>query len=61
MCGTTRKRYETGMSQEEAVQDIALNDYATWAGWERIVVNNGVESFLPRNFFSGQHKASLSA
>ena len=35
----TRKRYDAGLSQEEAVQDIALKDYATWAGWERIVVN----------------------
>jgi cyclase len=35
----TRIRYDAGLSQEEAVQDIALKDYATWAGWERIVVN----------------------
>jgi cyclase len=35
----TRKRYDAGMSQEQAVQDIALNDYATWAGAERIIVN----------------------
>jgi cyclase len=34
-----RKRYDAGMSQEEAVQDIALNDYATWSGAERIIVN----------------------
>jgi cyclase len=34
-----RKRFEGGLSVEEAVQDIALKDYSTWAGWERIVVN----------------------
>jgi glyoxylase-like metal-dependent hydrolase (beta-lactamase superfamily II) len=35
----TRKRYDAGMTQEEAVQDIALNDFANWAGAERIIVN----------------------
>ena len=35
----TRKRYDAGLTQEEAVQDIALNDFANWAGAERIVVN----------------------
>lgn len=34
-----RMRFYAGLSVEEAVQDIALKDFATWAGAERIVVN----------------------
>ncbi len=34
-----RKRFDAGMTVDEAVQDIALNDFATWGGAERIVVN----------------------
>jgi glyoxylase-like metal-dependent hydrolase (beta-lactamase superfamily II) len=34
-----RKRYDAGMSVEEAVQDIALGDYSTWGGAERIIIN----------------------
>lgn len=34
-----RKRYDAGMSLEEAVQDIALGDYSTWGGAERIIIN----------------------
>ncbi len=34
-----RKRFDAGMSVEEAVQDIALKEFASWGGSERIVVN----------------------
>jgi hypothetical protein len=35
----TRKRYDAGMSEEEAVSDIPLDDYASWTDRERIVIN----------------------
>lgn len=35
----SRKRFDAGMSVEEAVQDIALGEFDTWGGSERIVVN----------------------
>jgi glyoxylase-like metal-dependent hydrolase (beta-lactamase superfamily II) len=35
----SRKRYDAGMSVEEALQDIALREWSDWGGWERIVVN----------------------
>lgn len=34
-----RKRYQAGMSLQEAVRDIDLGDYADWGDAERIVVN----------------------
>jgi len=33
------KRYETGMSAQEAAKDIDLDRYATWTDGERIAVN----------------------
>ena len=35
----TRKRYDAGLSMEDAIQDIALGDYASWEEAERIAVN----------------------
>jgi len=35
----TRKRYDSGMSADEAVADIPLGPYASWGENERIVVN----------------------
>ena len=35
----SRKRFDAGLTVEEAVQDIALGQYADWGGAERIVVN----------------------
>lgn len=35
----TRKRYDAGLSVEEAIQDIALGDYSSWDEAERIAVN----------------------
>ena len=35
----TRKRFESGMSEEEAAADIALNSFPGWLDEERIVVN----------------------
>ncbi len=34
-----RKRFDAGLSVEEAAFDIALSDYSSWEGAERIVVN----------------------
>lgn len=34
-----RKRFDAGLSVSEAVQDIALGDYANWGDAERIAVN----------------------
>ena len=34
-----QKRFDAGLSLTEAVQDIALGDYATWGGAERIIIN----------------------
>lgn len=34
-----RKRYDAGLSAEEAARDIALGDYASWGDSERIAVN----------------------
>ena len=34
-----RKRYDAGMSAEEAARDIPLGDYAAWGDSERIAVN----------------------
>ncbi len=34
-----RKRYEAGMSAEDAARDIPLDNYATWTDGERIAVN----------------------
>jgi cyclase len=34
-----RKRYEAGMSAQEAAKDIPLDRYATWTDGERIAVN----------------------
>jgi len=34
-----RKRFDAGMSVEEAARDIALGDYAAWGDAERIAVN----------------------
>ncbi len=33
------KRYDAGMSRQEAVADIDLGPYKAWGDWERIVVN----------------------
>ncbi len=35
----SRKRYEAGMSAQEAAKDIPLDRYATWTDGERIAVN----------------------
>ncbi len=37
--GEARKRYEAGMSAQEAARDIPLDRYATWTDGERIAVN----------------------
>lgn len=37
--GEARKRHDAGMPLEEAVQDIALGDFANWGDAERIAVN----------------------
>ncbi len=37
--GETRKRYDAGLSVEEAIHDIALGDYESWSDAERIAVN----------------------
>jgi glyoxylase-like metal-dependent hydrolase (beta-lactamase superfamily II) len=34
-----RKRYDAGLSVEDAIQDIALGDYSSWEEAERIAVN----------------------
>ena len=34
-----RKRYDAGMSMEDAIQDIALGEFDDWGGSERIVIN----------------------
>jgi len=34
-----RRRFEAGLSAEEAARDIALDDYSSWGDAERIVVN----------------------
>jgi cyclase len=34
-----RKRYEAGMSVEEAARDIPMDRYASWSDGERIIVN----------------------
>ncbi len=34
-----RKRFDAGMSENEAANDILLNDYSAWGDAERIVVN----------------------
>ena len=34
-----RKRYDAGLSVEEAIQDIALDDFGSWGDAERIAVN----------------------
>jgi cyclase len=34
-----RKRYEAGMSEQEAARDIDMHRYATWTDGERIAVN----------------------
>jgi glyoxylase-like metal-dependent hydrolase (beta-lactamase superfamily II) len=34
-----RKRYDAGLSAEEAARDIALDDYSSWGDGERIAVN----------------------
>ncbi len=39
MKAETRKRYDAGMSADEAVNDIDLGEYATWGESERVVVN----------------------
>lgn len=35
----TRKRFDAGLSLEDAIQDIALGEFEDWGGSERIVVN----------------------
>jgi cyclase len=35
----SRKRFEAGLSVEQAIQDIALGEFEDWGGSERIVVN----------------------
>ena len=35
----TRRRYDAGMSEEDAVQDIALDAFRGWLDAERIVIN----------------------
>ncbi len=35
----TRKRYDAGLSMEDAIGDIALGDYSSWGEAERIAVN----------------------
>ncbi len=37
--GEARRRFEAGLSAEEAARDIALDDYSSWGDAERIVVN----------------------
>lgn len=37
--GEARKRFEDGLSLEEAIQDISLGDFANWGDAERIAVN----------------------
>lgn len=35
----TRRRYEAGMSEQEAARDISMSAYAAWHDAERVVVN----------------------
>lgn len=35
----SRRRYEAGMSAEEAARDITLDAYRGWLDWERVYVN----------------------
>jgi glyoxylase-like metal-dependent hydrolase (beta-lactamase superfamily II) len=35
----SRKRFDAGLSVEEAIRDISLGDYASWGAPERIVIN----------------------
>jgi cyclase len=35
----SRKRFDAGLSMEEAIQDISLGEFESWGGVERIVVN----------------------
>jgi len=37
--GEARKRFDAGVSCEEAARDIALGEYRNWTDYERIVVN----------------------
>ena len=46
----SRRRYEAGMSVEEAARDIALGEFAGWGDAERIAVNVGT---LYREFAGG--------
>ena len=39
MYAAMRKRYDAGMSSDEAVKDIDLGEYAAWGESERVVVN----------------------
>jgi len=34
-----RKRYDAGMSEQEALADIDLGEYISWGDWERLAVN----------------------
>lgn len=49
-----RKRYDTGMSAQDAAHDIALGDYDSWGDAERIVVNVAT---LYREF-AGDHSSA---
>ena len=39
MTDESKKRYDAGMSADEAIADIDLGEYASWSDSERIAVN----------------------
>ena len=49
--GEARRRYDAGMTAEQAARDIKLSDYADWGDGERIAVNVAT---LYREFAGGQ-------
>jgi glyoxylase-like metal-dependent hydrolase (beta-lactamase superfamily II) len=51
-----RARYDAGMSVEEAIQDIALDEFEDWGGAERIVPNT---LYFYRRFGGQQGKENL--
>ncbi len=51
-----RRRFDAGLSAEDAARDIALGDYSSWGDSERIAVN---VSTLYREFSGSEVKANI--
>jgi len=51
-----RRRYDAGMTMQEAARDISLADYSSWGDGERIVVN---VASLYREFSDGKVEANI--